>query len=278
MQERAATLSALIALVAALALSACGGSPQEPELTIAFTAPDAGPLKARADDMRRAAQLNLDAIDARAAGHRLKLVIGPYPGAVAAIRAPGAGGPQARGQLEIRLDAPRQRSTTPPPRAQRLRHPRIWLVPPQATARRVTGEYAASGADGARTAVADGPAAPGTPAGRYVTAALSRDVLPPAGGAFFAKFNDKFDRAPDRWAIYAYEAVGLIVDALHKLQAEGTAVDRETLASRTLTIRNRFSPLGHYDVLPSGQSTLYLFQARGAGAPQGPGSLIESLR
>jgi ABC-type branched-subunit amino acid transport system substrate-binding protein len=272
------TLGLATAALVGLALGGCGSEPTTGQLTIAVQAPNSGPLEGRAADMRRAAQLGLDAIKSRAAGHKLKLVIGPYPGAVASIDALADRSKQVDGQLLIELSAPARRIVASPGAADRKLTPRIWLVPPRATALRVTREYADSGVEGAAGALTDDPRLPGTPDRRYVTAALSRDALPPSGGAFFDKFNEKFGRAPDRWAIYAYEAVGLIVDALHKLKDDGTPATASTLAAEALTIRNRFSPLGHYDVLPSGQSTFYTFQARGPGAPEVPASLLEALR
>lgn len=278
MRFRARTTAALLALAAALALGGCGSEPPAQQLTIAIQVPGGGPLRARAADMRRAAQLGLDAVKSEAAGYKLKLVIGPYPDAIAQIDALAESNQQVEGQLVLRMSAPEKRVVASPAPLERKMTPRIWLVPPRATAVRVTREYAESGAPGATRAIADDPLRIGTPTRRYVTAALSRDVLPPAGGAFFDKFEDQFDRAPDRWAIYAYEAVGLVIDALHKLEDDGIPPSARTVAAKALTIKDRFSPLGHYDILPSGQSTFFRFEIRGPGAPEAPASLIESLR
>jgi ABC-type branched-subunit amino acid transport system substrate-binding protein len=138
--------------------------------------------------------------------------------------------------------------------------------------------YVESGATGAVTSEPDSPFNPGTPTGKYVTPGLSAQNFPPAGREFFEKFEKKYGRAPDRYAIYGYEAVGLIVDALTRLEKTHEFVDQTSLAKSALEIRNRYSPVGHYDVLPSGQSTLYVFQVRGKGAPPGQAALIEGLR
>jgi ABC-type branched-subunit amino acid transport system substrate-binding protein len=270
MRVRAAISLALLAILAA---SGCGRQADKPPLTIAIVSPKAGPLASRAADMRRAATLELDAIHSRAAGHRLSLVFAPSSEAVASIVLPGASETRRTGQLRITLTPPQKRllratgTTT------------IALIPPIETAQRVTQDYRESGAQGAQNAVTDNPETPGTPRGRYVTAALSEHSLPPAGSAFFKKFADQYGRAPDRWAIYAYEAVGLVIDAIARLEQDGAAVTRQNVAKKALSIRNRFGPVGHYDILPSGQSTLYVFQARGAGQDEDdPASLFESRR
>ncbi len=247
-------------------------------MTISFQAPTTGPLASRAADMRRGAVLALEAIDGRASGYSTRIVLGPVPGSIATIDALAQPAQQIEGQLMISLAPPLRRDTRPPSAADAAAAPRIWLVPPQASAKSVTVGYASSGADGASGATADSPLRGGTPRGRYVTAALAAHAYPPAGSAFFEKFVDKYGRAPDRWAIYGYEAVGLIVDAIARLAEQGTPPSQRSVARQALAIRDRFSPLGHYDVLASGQSSLYVFQVRGGGAPAGPASLLEALR
>lgn len=267
---RSTALAGLAALAALV--SGCGSAPAGPELTVAFVGPSSGPLAARTVDMRRAAQLELDAVKSRASGYPIRLVDGADPGAVATIRAPGAPAVRGTGHLVVELSPPARRQTGDE------RDSRVWLIPPRATAERITGDYRASGEPGAASAVTDSPDRPGTPPGRYMTAALSEHSYPPAGSAFFKKFAKEYGRAPDRWAIYAYEATGLIVDAIARTVADGDQPDKQTIARQALAIGDRFGPVGHYDILPSGQSTLYLFQARGAGAPDPPASLFESLR
>lgn len=264
-------------MVAAV-LVGCGENRAEPTLTISFQGARGGPLKQRAADMRRAAQLELDAIGAKAAGYKLKLKDGPDPGSIASIDALSGSSQRSPGELMIHLSPPVKRSVVAPPRSQRSTAPDVWLIPPQKTASGATANYAASRTPGADAAITDSPLRPGTPTGRYVTAGLSEHSYPPAGSSFFEKFNKQYGRAPDRWAIYGYEAVGLVVDALTRLKKQGVPPSQRALATAALKIRNRFSPVGHYDVLPSGQTTLYVFQVRGAGVPDDPGLLIEALR
>ena len=131
---------------------------------------------------------------------------------------------------------------------------------------------------GATDSVVDTPLISGAPRRKYVTPALSADNYPPAGREFYEKFENKYGRAPDRYAIYGYEAVGLIVDAITRLEKAGAPVTHTSVAKSALAIRDRLSPVGHYDVLPSGQTTLFVFQARGKGAPPGQAALVEALR
>ncbi|MGH2907280.1 MAG: ABC transporter substrate-binding protein [Solirubrobacterales bacterium] len=111
-----------------------------------------------------------------------------------------------------------------------------------------------------------------------ITAGMTEDAYPPAGERFFDAFVKRFGHDPDRFAIYAYEAVGLVLDAIDRTEDAGGAVDRTNVTRSAFSIRNRFGPVGHYDILPSGRTSLYIFQARGGDAPTGPASLIEALR
>lgn len=279
MASNAARISAILsALTLAAVLTGCGSEPKGAPLTISFQAPSGGALTTRAGDMRRAAILELEAIDSKVAGHELHLVLGPVPDSIATIDALAKTPQQVEGQLMVSLVPPLRRGTKSPGGRTASISPQIWLAPPQATAATVTREYAQSGATGATGAKTDSPLIAGTPKQRYVTAALGAHEYPPAGSAFFEKFEDKYGRAPDRWAIYGYEAVGLVVDAITRLNKAGEPITQEAVAQEALKIRNRYSPLGHYDILPSGQTTLYTFQVRGSGAPDGPGSVLEAMR
>ncbi|MFT4049086.1 MAG: ABC transporter substrate-binding protein [Solirubrobacterales bacterium] len=272
----AATLGALL-----LALAGCGSKQSnEPVAEISFQGSSDAALKSRVDDMRRAAQLELDAIGGDAAGRRIKLVDGASPKSLAVISALSDTTQQGDEELLVNLRPPVRREVRARhgSRVMALDAPSIALVPAAGLALAAQTNYAASGAPGASDTRTDDPLKAGTPHGRYITAALSADGYPPAGRAFYEKFADKYGRAPDRWAIYAYEAVGLIVDAMTRAQKAGLPIEQHTVAETAMKIRNRFSPVGHYDVLPSGQTTLYVFQARGKGAPTGPASLIEALR
>lgn len=270
---RIAALAAGFALAAGLA--GCGGSDESlPLREISFQGPTSGPLKSRVADIRRGAELELEAINGDTAGSRLKLASSSNADPIATIDALSKVTLSAPGELVISLTPPLLRSTRPGSK----NAPQISLLPPFGLTETARDSYVASGATGAADSVVDSPTRPGTPGDRYVTPALSSDNYPPAGQQFFEKFEEKYGRAPDRYAIYGYEAVGLIVDALTRLEEAGEPVTRTSLAESALAIRNRFSPVGHYDVLPSGQTTLYVFQVRGKGSPPGQAALIEALR
>ncbi|MBI2691412.1 MAG: hypothetical protein HYX29_05665 [Solirubrobacterales bacterium] len=278
MRLQLTTIAALVASTAlTTGLAGCGGSNDDlPVRTISFQGPTSGPLKQRASDMRKAAELAVGAIDGDTKGSRLKIVDGPDPNAIATIDALASVPISGKNQLSIALTPPIARET----RLQRRpAPPRIWLLPPDALGTAAKSSYMASGVEGATKAASDSPLRAGTPSGQYVTPGLSADNYPPSGTEFFKKFNDAYNgTTPDRYAIYGYEAVGLIVDALTRLEEGGTPVTQSSVAETALAIRDRFSPVGRYDVLPSGQTTLYVFQARGRGAPPGDAALIEALR
>jgi hypothetical protein len=273
-------IARIFALIGAVALCACaagcrGTDESLPLRTISFQQPDSGPLKPRAADILRAAQLELDSINSDTEDVRLKLVYGPDPHAIANIDALARVSVSKPAQLTISLTPPIQRST----QASAKSAPRIWLLPPDGLTSAARASYIVSGLNGSRTAIGDSPLRPGIPTARqYVSPALTDENYPPAGREFFEKFEQRFDRAPDRYAIYGYDAVGLLVDAIERLEDSGRAVTQASVAKSALAIRDRFSPVGHYDVLPSGQTTLYVFQARGKGVPNGPAALIEALR
>lgn len=115
--------------------------------------------------------------------------------------------------------------------------------------------------------------------GRLVTPALPPAGYPPNGERFFEWFEDAYDRKPDRWAIWAYEATGLALNAITDAgageigptermnyvpaPATGPAgVNRDAVRYSAVAITDRFGPVGHYDILPSRQTTLYTFAVR----------------
>jgi ABC-type branched-subunit amino acid transport system substrate-binding protein len=111
-----------------------------------------------------------------------------------------------------------------------------------------------------------------------VTPALAPEAYPPAGERFFRLFEDEYGRKPDRFAIFAYDAMGLVVDAIERVEGDHQPTTRQTVTDEAFAIKDRFGPAGHYDILPSGRTTLYLLQARGGNAPAGPASIIEVQR
>ncbi len=129
-----------------------------------------------------------------------------------------------------------------------------------------------------RLVVADNPQIGGVPTHKYVSPALARDNYPPAGQRFFSAFEEEYDRIPDRFAIFAYEAVGLIVDAIQRLEEEEEKITPRAVRQAAFSIDDRFGPIGHYDVLDGGRTTLYQFPVRGNDAPPDDAALIEVRR
>jgi branched-chain amino acid transport system substrate-binding protein len=108
----------------------------------------------------------------------------------------------------------------------------------------------------------DGLAAPpftkhlGRAAGRtFVTAPARRPgTYPPSGERFFAGFRDRYGRAPNPFAIYAYEAMKALLYSIR--EAGGAHANRGRVADAFFGIRNRHSPLGVYSIRPDGDTSL----------------------
>ncbi len=101
-----------------------------------------------------------------------------------------------------------------------------------------------------------------TSAAGLVTPAMASRDYPHSGKRFAKAFKDFHAREPDRFAIYGYEAAGLALNAITDAGETGDAVTRVATLKAALALRNRFGPVGHYDVLPNGQTTLYMFGIR----------------
>jgi ABC-type branched-subunit amino acid transport system substrate-binding protein len=106
--------------------------------------------------------------------------------------------------------------------------------------------------------------------GYLVTPALAYEDLPPAGRRFYDEFRQREGRWPDRWAIFAYEAAGLVLQSIKDAQAETGEVSRKSVRDAAFAIRSRFGPIGRYDVLPNGQTTLNTVAVRRLPLPAGP--------
>lgn len=132
-----------------------------------------------------------------------------------------------------------------------------------AVVRGATGLTALNGAGAANTFFADNPNGldPRT-AGQLVTPALAARDYPRSGMRFAKAFNDTYGRDPDRFATYGYEAMGLALNAITDAGKTGEPVTRAATLKAAFVIRDRFGPVGHYDVLPDGQTTLYAFGIR----------------
>lgn len=276
--NRRAALATFVALIASAVAGGCGSQSDLPMRQIALFAPTSGALKDRAQDMRLAAELALKKVNHDTKRSRLELVDGMRAdlAPIAAIDALAGTTVRATDELMVSLAPQRLTLTDAIGPAGQAEAPRIHLLPSVQATRFARDQYELAG--GPKATRADNPLIAGTPRGQFVTPALPADDYPPAGEDFFESFEEEYGRAPDRYAIYGYEAVGLIVDALDRLEKSGQAVNQAAVAASALAIKDRFGPVGHYDVLPSGQTTLYVFAARGRGAPSGQAALFEAVR
>lgn len=128
---------------------------------------------------------------------------------------------------------------------------------------RVTGAPTTGEARAATTFFADHPSVARPPRGvTLVTPALARLDFPRMGRLFPEFFQDAYHRAPDRFAVFGYDAMGLALNAITVDGETDGRVTRAATLEAALTLRDRFGPIGHYDVLPDGQSTLYAFGLR----------------
>lgn len=315
---RRASLRLLCIALLAVFVVGCGESkPVGTEYSIAIAAPTSGALADRGRDMTDAARLALELIDNDTATTQLKLdttakVESSTVAAISALKPIDSAGsltidlnpPTAFQEFENRIwllpaaetngEAVAQYGAAGDPRSldpvggdgifnAAVKRgvedvvERDGLATGAAALPAGTLEYAGAMADD-KLIVADNPMIPGVPQHTYVTPALSKENYPPAGQRFFDAFVKEYNRVPDRFAIFAYEAVGLVVDAIQRLEEADEPVTPDSVQRSAFAIKDRFSPVGHYDVLPSGATTLYIFQARGKDAPPPDSALIEVRR
>jgi branched-chain amino acid transport system substrate-binding protein len=80
---------------------------------------------------------------------------------------------------------------------------------------------------------------------------LDPAAYPPAAQAFYAAFQARFGHAPKAFAIYGYEAMNVVLDAIRRGGDDRTAVVEAFRATR-----DRDSVLGRYSIDPNGDTTL----------------------
>jgi branched-chain amino acid transport system substrate-binding protein len=77
--------------------------------------------------------------------------------------------------------------------------------------------------------------------------------------SFLDRFRRSFHRSPDRYAVYGYEAMRVVLGALHR--AGRHANDRRRVIRRVFGLRRADSAVGPYTIGPKGDSTLRSFGA-----------------
>jgi branched-chain amino acid transport system substrate-binding protein len=84
-------------------------------------------------------------------------------------------------------------------------------------------------------------------------ATLSPDEYPPEGQKFFEDFEKTYgENNPDPYAIYGYEAMQLVLDALERAGSS----DRQAVIDALFDTKGRESVLGTYDIDENGDTTL----------------------
>lgn len=106
-----------------------------------------------------------------------------------------------------------------------------------------------------------GPAQPRT----YVTSfVLPNGYYGPRGVRFEERFRDRFGRRPSPFALYGYEAMALVLDAIAALPADtglGIVGERNFVARRVLATNDRAGAIGSYSVTATGDTDIDLYGA-----------------
>ena len=89
---------------------------------------------------------------------------------------------------------------------------------------------------------------------QVTVATLSPDEYPPEGQKFFDDFAKEYgEKNPDPYAIYGYEAMQLVLDALGRAE---DPTDRQSVIDAIFDTKGRESVLGTYDIDENGDTTL----------------------
>jgi branched-chain amino acid transport system substrate-binding protein len=116
------------------------------------------------------------------------------------------------------------------------------------------------GPDGVAEASFSNPAKGGIPpdvaARTFVTVAtLAPSEYPPEGQKFFADYKATYgDANPDPYAIYGYEAMKLMLDAINRAGANGN--DRQAVINQLFGTKDRPSVLGSYSIDKNGDTSI----------------------
>jgi branched-chain amino acid transport system substrate-binding protein len=83
---------------------------------------------------------------------------------------------------------------------------------------------------------------------------LDPKLYPAAGKEFFKAFKDKYGKDPEPYAIYGYEAMGVVLNAMKT--AGDKCNDRQAVIDAFFNTKGRESVLGTYDIDENGDTTL----------------------
>jgi branched-chain amino acid transport system substrate-binding protein len=83
---------------------------------------------------------------------------------------------------------------------------------------------------------------------------LAPKDYPPAGQEFFKAYEQKFnDKEPGQYAIYGYEAMSLVIDAIKRAGDQGA--DRKAVLDQIFATKDRDSVVGKYSIDDNGDTT-----------------------
>ncbi|MGI8778894.1 MAG: branched-chain amino acid ABC transporter substrate-binding protein [Solirubrobacteraceae bacterium] len=83
---------------------------------------------------------------------------------------------------------------------------------------------------------------------------LAPSLYPKAGQEFVAAYVREYGARPEPWAIYGYESMDLVLDAIERAGVRGS--DRKAVLAELRSTRDRASVLGTYDIDENGDTTL----------------------
>jgi branched-chain amino acid transport system substrate-binding protein len=114
------------------------------------------------------------------------------------------------------------------------------------------------GPDGVAEAAFTNPEEGGIPANvaqrtKVTVATLDPDSYPPEGREFFQQYEQEYgDATPDPYAIYGYEAMRLVLDAIERAGSG----EKQAIVEALFATRDRQSVLGTYSIDENGDTTL----------------------
>ncbi len=85
------------------------------------------------------------------------------------------------------------------------------------------------------------------------TPLLARSDYPLAATRVLAEYRRRFGGEPGPWALYGFEAMSVVLEAIRRAGARGN--DRQVVIERLFATSNRDSVLGRYSVLADGETT-----------------------
>jgi branched-chain amino acid transport system substrate-binding protein len=89
----------------------------------------------------------------------------------------------------------------------------------------------------------------------YITnPTLDPKLYPPAAQKFFTEYKSKYGKTPEPYAIYGYEAMNAVLEAIKNAGDKGN--DRQGVIDGFFGIKNRQSVLGTYSIDENGDTTL----------------------